>query len=1104
MHRFLSSLFIFWFLIFNVSNLFAQVKEYFITCDPDDFAYIYENWEEDIDIPVTLTYNGVTWTDAEMRIRGDGTRMYPKKSLKVQFNDEPFVDGKETLNFNAEYEDKSYIRAFVASQVFNMTGQHCFVTEHARLYLNGEFLGLYNRTENMDEQFLEENGYDPTGNLYKATYDGACMSIYDSLTFWEQKTGTGNKEDLAQFIAEINEVSVEDFHSFCAEKLNYDQVINMIACNMALSNQSTYYHNYYMFHHINGTGKWEMLPWDLDKTLSVYSWRNHTYSSAPWAPDNPYLEKAILNPTTMADIKTRANQIFQQILNTSVFWPKIDSLVAVLQTSVAQDTTDNIENVDEWLAQVAIEKNYISTSAGRLNWYFDHVQSSFTCEPTPYPVSSPVTFNWMPSVDPDGLPVTYRLKVTTGYEFEPELTQVFDNIQTTSFTVDLPEGEYKWRLISVDASEQEVEAFNSRNPLTVIDFETMPCTISENTVLTAENSPYLVNCNTIVEEQAKLTINEGVQLFFNNNTHLNIKGGFEVAGTKENPVIIKPFDPNGSFDSLVFVNPSQNIRINHIELTDGAIYAYNANVKVDNSKFRLVNKDLPGQNVFYRHYYGRITFENSSLYGNNTGQGLEFGYCDTVIIANSYFSNISDPMELISIIDNGWVTNNIAINSNDDCIDFNNCKNLTISGNILYNAGDNGISIGADANGFCENIYMAKNLVVGCTTGILVKDGSDALLDRNTLFNNLSGIRVIEEHLGWGGSNAQVVNTIISNAQNQAWFADGLSEISINYCLCDTETLPGLGNLHEDPRFVEIADSIFTLQTSSPCIDAGDPSSPPDMDGTRADIGAFYFNQGIYNVIFNEINYKSASNFDTEDWIELYNVDAQPADISSWIFKDEDDEHIFEFPYGTIIEPGQFLVLCSDAGLFTLQNPDVTNYIGSFPFGLSSGGELIRLFNKTGVLMDSVVYDNQSPWPEEPNGQGPTLELKSPFFDNTLPENWCASSNYGTPGRVNSCVVYDVEKICDSPIVFNVYPNPASESAYLQIRNVTKGQLTVELFTADGKQHLISEKYLESPGTGIIELKSLPVKGICLVRITFVNGQECFTKSIKLLVQPTH
>jgi hypothetical protein len=36
----------------------------------------------------------------------------------------------------------------------------------------------------------------------------------------------------------------------------------------------------------------------------------------------------------------------------------------------------------------------------------------------------------------------------------------------------------------------------------------------------------------------------------------------------------------------------------------------------------------------------------------------------------------------------------------------------------------------------------------------------------------------------------------------------------------------------------------FMLQPNSPCIDAGDPNSPLDPDGTRADIGCFYYEQG--------------------------------------------------------------------------------------------------------------------------------------------------------------------------------------------------------------------------------------------------------------------
>jgi hypothetical protein len=48
-------------------------------------------------------------------------------------------------------------------------------------------------------------------------------------------------------------------------------------------------------------------------------------------------------------------------------------------------------------------------------------------------------------------------------------------------------------------------------------------------------------------------------------------------------------------------------------------------------------------------------------------------------------------------------------------------------------------------------------------------------------------------------------------------------------------------NIYVDPEFVDPGAGNFYLQSTSLCIDAGDPTSPPDPAGTPADIGAFYY-----------------------------------------------------------------------------------------------------------------------------------------------------------------------------------------------------------------------------------------------------------------------
>ena len=182
---------ILFFLFINVCS--AQIKEYYISCDPADFAMIYENYEDDIYIPATVTYKGQTWEDTRMRIRGDGSRIYKKKSLKIKFDGDLFYTGRETLNLNADIADKSYMHAYLSSMLFNQTGYPCFESEHVKLYLNGEYLGLYIQIENMDEDFLKARGLDPNGNLYKATVDGASLRLPDEVDYyWEKKTNTNS------------------------------------------------------------------------------------------------------------------------------------------------------------------------------------------------------------------------------------------------------------------------------------------------------------------------------------------------------------------------------------------------------------------------------------------------------------------------------------------------------------------------------------------------------------------------------------------------------------------------------------------------------------------------------------------------------------------------------------------------------------------------------------------------------------------------------------------------------------------------------------------------------------------------------------------------
>ena len=152
-------------------------------------------------------------------------------------------------------------------------------------------------------------------------------------------------------------------------------------------------------------------------------------------------------------------------------------------------------------------------------------------------------------------------------------------------------------------------------------------------------------------------------------------------------------------------------------------------------------------------------------------------------------------------------------------------------------------------------------------------------------------------------------------------------------------------------------------------------------------------------VVINEINYRSIDTLDTDDWIELYNPNTSPINISNWKIKDEDDTHIFNIPEGTEIEGENYLVIVKNAIDFASIAPNIP-YIGELGFGFG-GADIVRLYDQNGTLQDSVDYQSEAPWPGCADETGYTLELISPELDNEIPEHWNCINWGGSPNTAN-------------------------------------------------------------------------------------------------------
>ncbi|MDG2122384.1 MAG: lamin tail domain-containing protein, partial [Verrucomicrobiales bacterium] len=129
-----------------------------------------------------------------------------------------------------------------------------------------------------------------------------------------------------------------------------------------------------------------------------------------------------------------------------------------------------------------------------------------------------------------------------------------------------------------------------------------------------------------------------------------------------------------------------------------------------------------------------------------------------------------------------------------------------------------------------------------------------------------------------------------------------------------------------------------------------------------------------------------------EEWIELYNRGATAVELGGW----ELERGVrWEFPAGTSIGAGGYLVVARDAEAFAADYPGVP-VVGDFDGTLGNGGDLVVLLDEKGNPADEVAYADGAPWPGGADGGGSSMELRNPELENSVPAAWSASDNSGT------------------------------------------------------------------------------------------------------------
>jgi hypothetical protein len=264
----------------------------------------------------SVSIDGLQFDSVGIRYKGNSSYNNPskKEQRKLPINikldhirsGQKLPGGIGTLKLSNAFRDPSFVREPLAYEIARkyLPASH---SNFVRLYINDEYMGLYNNTESVDKQFLIKHFGNEGKALFKCDPDdwqaftqkqgctlskeaslsllGASTECYKDL--YEISGDAKHYADLVKLITMLNK-NPERVH----EILNVDQVLWMLAFNNLFSNLDSYNgflsHNYYLF--LDSLGQFHPIVWDMNLSFGGFKFDGKKLYSAKELIEFPPLE----------------------------------------------------------------------------------------------------------------------------------------------------------------------------------------------------------------------------------------------------------------------------------------------------------------------------------------------------------------------------------------------------------------------------------------------------------------------------------------------------------------------------------------------------------------------------------------------------------------------------------------------------------------------------------------------------------------------------------------------------------------------------------------------------------------------------------------------
>ena len=1036
----------------------------------DENIGLYQNQYKQREIPVAIQsfsseLNHEFSISSGLRLGGENIWTKPQKPFTIYTRNRfgadylqyQIFENKSISNFSRvvfrnggdDWEEALLRDAMTESIVSDRMACGIMAYRPARLFLNGSYWGIYNIREKFDKTYFVENFNVDLNYLIHLEY-GNTSSGVELLEI----EGSRGDYDLMIDLIQNNDNSQYVAYEQLSNWIDLDSFIDHLIMIVYSANTS-WEHNREWWKENKPGKKWQWLIVDLDRGFNIDNLSRNLLDNL--LEDYDLFTLLANNDHFVDRFAQRAAAHLNSTLSFNRISTIVDSLGAIISDEMPKHINrwggeGGIQSIDEWQEELNSIKQFSNL---RRDYVFNQLMDELEIDGTAEIILS---------IEPEGAGMVEIEGVAIPNNSEPNT--FFINRPLKVNAISSPG--YLFSGWSDGSDTNQIELTLDGDTLISVFFEQteqvmLPDTIFADLTL-LENQSYFATRDIVVVREASLLIEQGVEIEMQEEANIIVEGKIIINGSNQNPVTIKSVHENQRWGALCLNNDIDTSKISYLNLSG---CSRGSDPLVHIGAISSINSNITLNNIFIDDVIFPIFVQGGSFQIYNSTIRCEF-ICDyinvksgTAIIENcTFYGSTASNTDAIDLddVDFGVVRYNKIYDFkgiNSDGIDIGeNSNEILIEDNLIYHSKDKGISVGQNSN-----IYLKKNLIIGCNEGIALKDDSEAYIVNNTFVNNDTSVHCFEKNLGLNGGTAVIKNTIISNSGSVSIFSDSLSSITVSYSLSDTEMMAGEGNIFSNPYFIEPSIYNFSLQSNSPCVDGGDPSDEFDEDGSLVDIGAYYhFDNNDYPFTISGSEYfglkineflasNNAINVDEygeyDDWLELYNSSENIINLSGLFLSDDGDNlSKWSFPQDSafLLPNEHLLIWCDDD---TSQGNYHTN------FKISAAGETLYLVLPYDfTILDQISFD---------------MQASDISFGRESDGGVIWTDMTPTPGSSNS----DLELVSFQPsyyAIYQNYPNPFNSQTTIEYDLPYQSKVNIMIYDILGREIKIIKDEIQSFG----------------------------------------